>query len=108
LQTRPTRDAQIEPATDILCGRDLSAGGTWCGVQVKTGDLAVLTNVFDPNAKPLTSRPLSRGKVVESFIQGEYERRASNAELIPHWEQYMGFNMIFGNLNRFAREQQKV
>ncbi|KAL0476268.1 Tango2, partial [Acrasis kona] len=105
--TRPTKDAEIEESTGILCGRDMSAGGTWCGLHTKTGDFSVLTNVFEPNRKPSVAHPISRGRLVETFINGEYERDVDKS-ILPDWESYMGFNLVFGNLYRFAREQQKI
>jgi len=101
---RPTRDAELELDSQILCGRDLAAGGTWCGLHTLSGHFAVLTNVFEPSAIPITNNITSRGKLVEMFIKGEFDLTESD-NLLPNWKDFMGFNLLFGNVNNFIFDQ---
>jgi uncharacterized protein with NRDE domain len=88
-----------------LCGRDLAAGGTWCGLHATSGHFAVLTNVFEPCAVPMTNNLTSRGKLVEMFIKGHFD--LNSPSLLPNWKDFMGFNLLFGNVTNFIDEVNK-
>jgi uncharacterized protein with NRDE domain len=75
----------------LLAGRDLQAGGTWCGLDPR-GRLALVTNYRDPTlAKPQGS---SRGALVAEFLRGvrgaeEFVRGAA-----ARAARYAGFSLL--------------
>ncbi|KAL0488960.1 transport and golgi organization protein [Acrasis kona] len=98
---RPTKDAELEKETQIICGRDMTAGGTWCGIHSKTGQFAVLTNVYEPTTKKNLT---SRGKLVDLFIKGN---SADSKNILSNWTDFMGYNLLFGNVKEFLRPNNK-
>jgi uncharacterized protein with NRDE domain len=83
-------------APEVLAGRDLSAGGTWLGLN-RAGDLALVTNVREPG-RVLAGAP-SRGMLVSRWLQGDAcEREAVLEEMagVPR----NGFNFLAWNLQR--------
>ena len=115
---RPTLPSHWwEDAPEVFAGRDLEAGGTWCGIS-RTGRVAVLTNYAEPAevgpasaAEP--SRP-SRGALAADFLRGETNQAGSEANLCTPSayaafvsrtrDAYAGFNLIVGDCvtNEFA------
>lgn len=73
---------------DVLAGRDLSAGGTWFGLN-RTGRLALLTNVRDPSRQNPDAP--SRGALVLDWLNSSGDASSFAAELAPA---YNGFNLI--------------
>jgi uncharacterized protein with NRDE domain len=72
----------------ILAGRDLSAGGTWLGLQ-RSGHLALVTNVREPG-RNLPDAP-SRGDLVLQWLQ-RADLRAQPALLLQPARN--GFNVL--------------
>ena len=107
---------------NILAGRDLEKGGTWFGVNVKTGNLAFLTNLTDPaiNYLPNSLSKLSRGYVIKSFIQSDFYQKSNSQEypnktennstrikkfidsILTNSDKYFPFNLIIGNLKTMS------
>lgn len=84
--------APDEPA--LLSGRDLTAGGTWLGVNTQ-GRFAMVTNVREPQRAPLLSSP-SRGELVTRWLR----QREPDAVLLQdglHTPRN-GFNLLVGQL----------
>lgn len=77
----------------ILAGRDLQAGGTWCGVT-STGRFAALTNFRGPNEKK--SDAPSRGHLVSDFLEGAAEPVAYLRAMKDSKRLYNGFNLLLG------------
>lgn len=80
--------------TELLAGRDLSAGGTWFGLT-RAGRLALLTNVREP-ARQRSDAP-SRGRLVVDWLAAR-----GNAEDFAHGLAggYNGFNLVTADLAR--------
>lgn len=80
--------------TELLAGRDLSAGGTWFGLT-RAGRLALLTNVREP-ARHKPEAP-TRGTLVVDWLasQDVATAFAPNLDL-----GYNGFNLITADLAR--------
>lgn len=55
--------------SDIIFGRDVSAGGTWLGYNTRTHVYAALTNVRDRVTGPPS--PTSRGQLVLGLLRGD-------------------------------------
>jgi uncharacterized protein with NRDE domain len=80
--------------TRILSGRDLSAGGTWLGLN-EAGQLALLTNVREPG-RTLAVSP-SRGELVTAWLTGQNHHRQGLMELGA--ELRNGFNLVAADLS---------
>lgn len=95
---RPTQAAHFwESDNNILAGKDLSAGGTWMGINT-TGNIAALTNIRAPGKE--RDNAVSRGELVANFLnqnidQNDYLHQLKDAHL-----QYNGYNLLFGNLTQ--------
>ncbi|CAE7732367.1 unnamed protein product [Symbiodinium necroappetens] len=61
---RPSRDDSLEEDTQLLCGRDIQAGGTVLGLHAAGGGFAALTNCRTTVKWPEDQRT-SRGRLVE-------------------------------------------
>lgn len=85
--------AEWEDVPGLYAGRDLQAGGTWLGVTA-TGRFAALTNIRDPR-QPKGER--SRGELPAQFLRGANDARQFLEQLLPHLEQYSGFNLLLGD-----------
>lgn len=97
---RPTREAQFwDEQPHVLAGKDLKAGGTWMGIT-KNGFLSALTNYRDPSIKK--ENPPSRGHLVLDYLIEEKDPEAYVKEIDAKADQYNGFNLIAGNLDRLA------
>lgn len=116
---RPTLPSHWwEDAPEVFAGRDLEAGGTWCGIS-RTGRVAVLTNYAEPaevGTAPSAveqTRP-SRGALAADFLRGATSQGEPPANLrTPSAyaafvkqtrDAYAGFNLIVGDCvtNEFA------
>jgi len=82
--------------SNILAGKDLTAGGTWLGVT-KTGYFAMLTNYRD--LSNLKANAPSRGKLVLDYLAGELDPRAYLKALNSTASKYNGYNIILGTLD---------
>lgn len=77
----------------VLSGRDLSAGGTWLGVN-EAGRLALLTNVREPG-RTVADAP-SRGSLVAQWLTGVADSGSLHALGAP---QRNGFNLLAADLS---------
>jgi uncharacterized protein with NRDE domain len=87
---RPTVDASLNPETNLLAGRDLIAGGTWCGMNVESGNyremsllikrfwfhsLTVVSGAFaaitDFREAEVIRKQTSRGQIVRGVLIGQ-------------------------------------
>lgn len=108
---RPTRKAQFwieEGFPDILAGKDLSAGGTWMGIN-KNRKWAALTNYRDLNK--LKSNPPSRGDLVLNFLKSELTAQEYLESIKEKAPMYDGFNLLAGDNNgifHFSNETNKI
>lgn len=82
---------------DILAGRDLKSHGTWLGVS-KKGKIAAITNYRDPGAPPAGG--ISRGLLVSGYLAGNTSPEHYLEAVAKHKDDYEGFNLIAGNINR--------
>ena len=95
---RPTQSAQFwEEHPNLIAGRDLSQGGTWLGIT-KSGRLAALTNYRSPESKQ-DDRP-SRGHLVSDYLQNNESAASYLEKLSKTDQQYNGFNLIVGTIER--------
>ncbi|BBA69335.1 NRDE family protein [Geobacter sulfurreducens] len=94
---RPTAPAAFwDDSPRVLAGRDLTAGGTWCGVT-RDGRIAAVTNYRDPGAHRVGAR--SRGELVAGFLGGDEAPARWLEHLQRNGHDYNGFNLIFGDGN---------
>lgn len=80
--------------TEVLAGRDLSAGGTWFGLT-RAGRLALLTNIREPGRQRADAP--SRGALVVDWLRRDDDATRFAASLAPG---YNGFNLITADLAR--------
>jgi len=100
---RPTADAHFhlfnhEAGNDtkdgpVLSGRDTRAGGTWFGVNHRSGRVALLTNITETPMKEFTT---SRGHLVSSFLLSESSSPLDDeiSNITPRDAKYAGFNLL--------------
>ena len=81
----------------ILGGRDLEHGGTWLGVH-QSGYFAAVTNVRNPSANKENAK--SRGHITRNYLLHPEHPAAFGQQLTAEADQYSGFNLLFGGLNR--------
>lgn len=93
---RPTEAASFwSDSPSLLAGRDLSAGGTWMGINT-TGHISALTNIRAPNRERQDA--VTRGELVANYLKqntsdSEYLQLLQNTH-----QQYNGYNLLFGQL----------
>jgi uncharacterized protein with NRDE domain len=80
---------------DILAGRDLRNGGTWCGVT-RGGRFALLTNFREKDPGRVQGAP-SRGALTLDFLRGDESPLAYLQGL--ELDRHNGFNLVVGDLN---------
>lgn len=78
----------------ILAGRDLSAGGTWFGLN-RAGRLALLTNVREPHRQDPAAP--SRGALVVDWLDSSQDAAGFSEGLAAG---YNGFNLITADVAR--------
>lgn len=93
---RPTQSAHQWKGSEIIAGKDLTAGGTWIGLT-KTGRFAALTNFrdlqnLDPNAP-------SRGQLATDFLTSNHTPKDYLQSLKSEKKNYNGFNLLVGDRN---------
>ena len=92
---RPTRSAHWwDDDDETLAGRDLTAGGTWMGVN-RRGRFAAVTNVREPGG--MSPGELSRGELTRNFLTGDDSARDYLHQLQPDLQSYSGFNLLLGD-----------
>ncbi len=92
--TAPLDWWQDNPA--ILAGRDLTAGGTWLGVN-KQGKFAAVTNYREPGQEAKNKK--SRGLLVQNFLESG-DAAAYSKKLSETGNEYNGFNLLFGDAHQ--------
>lgn len=109
LYQRPTRAARFwDDHPDVLAGKDLSAGGTWMGIN-RNGRFAALTNYRDPSIAK--EDPPSRGQIVLDYLRQNTESHSFLKKLDKQSSKYMGFNILTGtpdNLLHYSNQEQKI
>jgi len=80
----------------LYAGRDLQAGGTWCGVG-PGGRVAALTN-FRSLTLPPVGAP-SRGELVSGFLQGSNSAGDEARALQAKAHRYAGFSLLLADTN---------
>jgi len=89
---RPTAPAAWWPdAPSILAGRDLSAGGTWLGVD-RAGRFAAVTNLIAHG--PPRAGIRSRGALVAGFLEGRESAAHYAARIGAEVDAYGPFNLL--------------
>jgi len=103
---------------NIIGGRDLSGKGTWLGVNLKTGNVAFLTNLRKPFLKKIfePAKSTSRGTILFNFLKTSFygDRGISlencdneeiektivtyMKEILKQAKDYEPFNLVLGNL----------
>jgi uncharacterized protein with NRDE domain len=76
---------------NILAGKDLTAGGTWLGVN-RQGKMAAITNYRD--LKTIKSNAPSRGKLTIDFLQNGKSGKEYLDQIMPIAANYNGFNLL--------------
>jgi uncharacterized protein with NRDE domain len=106
---RPTRAAQFwENYPGVLAGKDLSAGGTWLGIN-RMGRFAALTNYRDPSIRQ--ENPPSRGGIVLDYLAQKKESADYLMQLNEESDRYMGFNLLMGTpeaVFHYSNQQKKI
>jgi len=106
---RPTAPARFwEDSPDLLAGRDLEAGGSWCGIT-KSGRVAMVTNVRDDAEKRPGGR--SRGELVSRFLQQSSDPSAYLRQVQQKRHAYKGFNLLVGareDLFYYSNRQNRI
>lgn len=92
---RPTDPAgSWHGAPDIIGGRDLTAGGSWLGVNA-AGRFAAVTNYRERLDPPADAR--SRGQLVGDFLRGDATPQAYLAAIAADADRYAGFSLFVGD-----------
>lgn len=81
-------------SADILAGKDLTAGGTWLGINVVSGHLAAITNT---RLSMPTETPRSRGELVLDYLKGTAEPSHYLLDVERRANLYQGFNLLAGS-----------
>lgn len=95
----------------IIAGKDLRGGGTWMGFHPE-GKWALLTNYRD-FARPQRGE-ISRGKLVQDFLEKEEDPVAYLERIFPAKEKYEGFNLLVSDgerlfyLSNYKNEIQEI
>ncbi|KAG8687316.1 hypothetical protein FRC08_012049 [Ceratobasidium sp. 394] len=84
---------------DVLSGRDVTAGGTWLGIN-KQGDVAILTNITEPIGKYTSSR----GELASNYLKSTGDSSPDDptparlsrylASVVTEQRRYAGFNLL--------------
>jgi uncharacterized protein with NRDE domain len=92
---RPAAAAQFWPeAPQLLAGRDLSQGGTWCGIT-RAGRVAAVTNYRDPSRAEPGKR--SRGHLVRDYLLGSRSAETAAEAIEKEKDGYSEFNLLLGD-----------
>jgi uncharacterized protein with NRDE domain len=93
---RPAQTMAWWPETEILAGRDLTAGGTWLGLT-KSGRFALVTNIRGSNLDE-KQYPNSRGKLPIDWLNSNLTLTEFTESLQRNATDYAGYNIVYGNL----------
>lgn len=80
--------------SELLAGRDLKEGGTWCGIT-KGGRFAAITNYRE--IKSIKKNVLSRGKIVTDYLLGNSPPELFAEGLSDSSDKYNGYSLVFGD-----------
>ena len=101
LQVRPTATADFWNDTpSILAGRDLTAKGTWLGIN-RNGRLGNITNYRDFRIPQKENAP-SRGDLPTQFLNDQISAEEYLERLAPEAEAYNGFSILLGDGDHLA------
>lgn len=90
---RPSENAAFwADSPDVLAGRDLTAGGTWLGVN-RAGAFAAVTNFREAGPGVDPSAP-SRGQLVSRFLRSGDSPATFVASIRNEANQYAGFSLL--------------
>ena len=92
---RPTQRSHFWPHSNVLAGKDLSAGGTWMGINTQ-GNIAALTNIRAPGKE--NKDALSRGEIVSNYLNAVTSQSDYLKILQSSNTRYNGYNLLFGSL----------
>jgi uncharacterized protein with NRDE domain len=92
---RPTAPMALwNDAPSILAGRDLSAQGTWLGVD-RDRRFGIVTNFRD--VQPRRPDAPSRGGLIPDWLARRSDPAAFLEQLEPHAQRYAGFNLLLND-----------
>lgn len=92
---RPAAAARYWPeAPGVLAGRDLTQGGSWCGVT-RDGRIAAVTNYRDPSQAEAGKR--SRGHLVRDYLLGRQPAAAAARDIDACKGEFSEFNLLLGD-----------
>lgn len=95
---RPAAPAAWWPdRPELLAGRDLEAGGTWLGIT-RDGRFGAVTNYREGSAR---GAERSRGLLITELLAPGVQAADFAATLPAEEQRYAGFNLLFGNRDRF-------
>ncbi len=83
-----------EDHSDILAGRDLTAGGTWLGIS-RNGRFGIITNFRDPKPMPALR---SRGELITRWLSSDISAANFQRQLETDESTYAGYNLLYGDL----------
>lgn len=80
----------------ILSGRDVTGGGTWLGIERRTGKFGILTNVREE----VTVTARSRGRLVSDWLETDASIDANTYidSVRSGMQEYAGFNLLVGRV----------
>jgi uncharacterized protein with NRDE domain len=81
--------------SDVLCGLDLEANGTWLGVT-RAGRFAAVTNYREPIQDQQPGRR-SRGMLPLDFLHNDLSPAEYMDSIVPEQEEFGGFNLLAGD-----------
>ncbi len=91
---RPTKSLGLwEEHPEVIAGKDLSAGGTWLGIN-QNGKFTALTNYRDISS--IKDNAPSRGDLTKKFLTENISAEQFYQEVHPTLESYNGFNILNG------------
>jgi len=94
---RPTEQADYwKDHPELLCGKDLQAGGTWMGIT-KQGRFAAVTNYRD--LKNIKENAPSRGILTLDFLNNNISAEEYYENIEPSLQDYNGFNLLLGSVD---------
>lgn len=81
---------------DTIGGKDLKAGGSWLALN-KNGKIAAITN--QPFTKKKPHNPISRGKLIQNFLNTDISASEYTDYLLSSSDQYDGYHLIYGTFS---------
>lgn len=93
---RPTLASHFwDKHKSVLAGKDLTAGGTWMGMN-KSGRIAALTNIRAPGKE--RTNAVSRGELVANYLIKNHPDSEYLKSLQTSHQNYNGYNLLFGKV----------